>query len=119
MRNKAILCECDIIHPESIKHVNERMLDEKTIDTLAALFQMFAHKTRAKILLSLSVEELCVCDIAAVMDMTKSAVSHQLALLKKAKLIKNRREGKNVYYSLDDEHVQKMIKMGLEHILER
>ncbi len=119
MKNSEILCECDITHPESIKHVQEEMLEEKTIDTLASVFQMFAHKTRAKILLSLATEELCVCDIAAVMNMTKSAISHQLALLKKSKLVKSRREGKNVYYSLDDEHVQKIIEMGLDHILER
>lgn len=119
MNTNEIQCACDITHPEAIKHVQEKMLDDKTIDKLSAVFQMFAHKTRAKILISLSTEELCVCDIAAVMNMSKSAVSHQLALLKKSNLVKNRRDGKNVYYSLDDEHVQKIIEMGLDHILER
>lgn len=119
MKTNEIQCTCDITHPEAIEQVNQKMLDDKTIDKLSSVFQMFAHKTRAKILLALSTEELCVCDIAVVMNMTKSAVSHQLALLKKSKLIKNRREGKNVYYSLDDEHVQMIIEMGLDHILER
>lgn len=116
MKNASIVCECDITHPESIELVNKHLVNDTEIELLANLFQMFSHPTRAKILLSLRLSELCVCDIAAIMNMTKSAVSHQLALLKKNKLVKSRRDGKNVYYSLDDEHVSTILDLGLEHV---
>lgn len=113
-----IACECDITHPESIEKVQKQMLSQSTLDSMTQLFSVFSHSTRTKILVALSIEELCVCDVSALMNMSKSAVSHQLAVLKKSKLVKNRRDGKNIYYSLDDDHVFKIIQLGLDHIKE-
>ncbi len=118
MKLNKINCECDVTHPEKIYKVQSQRLEDEKIETMAQLFHMFSNPTRAKIMHILSIEELCVCDLAFVMKMTKSAISHQLALLKDAKLVKNRREGKMVYYSLDDEHVEKILTLGFDHSLE-
>ena len=92
------------------------MLDSEIIDSLSKLFKVFGDPTRIKILWALNVHELCVLDICEVLGMTKSAVSHQLATLKEAKLVRVRREGKEVYYSLDDEHVKEIFETGIIHV---
>ena len=92
------------------------MLDVEIIDSLSKLFKVFGDPTRIKILWALNVHELCVLDICKVLGMTKSAVSHQLSTLKEAKLVRARREGKEVYYSLDDEHVKEIFETGIIHV---
>ncbi len=94
------------------------MPEEELLYDLADLFKVFGDSTRIRILWALDAAEMCVCDIAYLLDMTQSAISHQLRVLKQAKLVKNRREGKTVYYSLDDDHVKQIFSMGLVHITE-
>lgn len=111
---------CDEIctHGEIIGAVRPEMpVDEKLYD-LAELFKIFGDTTRIRILYVLFEAEMCVCDIAEVLQMTQSAISHQLRLLKQAKLVRNRREGKTVYYALADDHVRTIIGQGMEHIEE-
>jgi ArsR family transcriptional regulator len=94
------------------------MPQEELLYDLAELFKVFGDSTRTKILWALDEEEMCVCDIAYLLNMTQSAISHQLRVLKQAKLVKNRREGKIVFYSLDDEHIRQILEIGLIHIME-
>lgn len=98
--------------------VKAAMPDENTLYSAAELFKVFGDSTRTRILSALFISELCVCDIAAVLGMTKSAVSHQLRILRQTKLIKGRRSGKEIYYSLDDEHVSKIYEMAIDHLKE-
>ena len=112
------LCECTVIHAENVKKVVSLMPDDSIIYDLAELFKVFADSTRMKIIYALMEEELCVCDIANIVKTTQSAISHQLRILKQAKLVKFRKEGKVVYYSLDDEHISQIVKKGREHIEE-
>lgn len=95
-----------------------KKIDENELYDLAELFKVFGDSTRIRILFALFEEELCVCDIANTLNMTQSAISHQLKILKQSKLIKSRREGKLIYYSLSDDHVRTMIYQGLEHVEE-
>ena len=108
-------CECNEVHEELLKIVNETMPEETELYDLAELFKVFGDSTRIKILYALFESELCVNDIAQVVGISQSAVSHQLRLLKTSKLVKFRREGKAMYYSLDDDHVRSMIALGMEH----
>ena len=101
-----------------VDKVKAKMPDEETIYDLAELFKVFGDSTRTKILSCLEISELCVDDIAACLDMSKSSVSHQLRILRQAKLVKARKSGKEVYYSLDDDHVTKIFECGLDHINE-
>lgn len=111
-------CQENKIHTELLKIVNDKMpCDEKLFD-LAELFKMFGDSTRMKILFVLFESEVCTCDLAEVLGMTSSAVSHQLNALKRAKLVKTRRDGKSVFYSLADDHVRTIIRQGMEHIEE-
>lgn len=112
------LCECTVIHEENVKKVVSLMPDDSIIYDLAELFKVFADSTRMKIIYALMEEELCVYDIANIVKTTQSAISHQLRILKQAKLVKFRKEGKVVYYSLDDEHISQIVKKGREHIEE-
>ena len=116
---KEILC-CDTeeIHEELLKIVKDTMPDELEQDDLAELFKVFGDPTRIRILFILFETEVCVCDLAKALNMTQSAVSHQLRILKQSRLVKNRREGKSVFYSLADNHVRTIIAQGREHILE-
>jgi len=108
--------QCNVINTEHVTHGKEiRMAETLSID-LANLFKIFGDPTRIKILHLLTQTELCVCDIATILKMTQSAISHQLRVLKQAKLVKYRKDGKVVYYSLDDDHVYTIITQGLEHI---
>ncbi|GHV84342.1 transcriptional regulator [Spirochaetia bacterium] len=112
------LCDCTVIHEEVVSKVRALLPEEETLFDLADLFKMFADSTRVKIISSLLNAELCVCDIAVLLGMTKSAISHQLRLLRQTKLVKCRRDGKIVYYSLDDDHVAGILAQGLEHVTE-
>ena len=112
-------CDCHEIHKERIEQVVKWLPDEDELYDLAELFKVFGDSTRIRILTVLFGDEMCVCDIAETLGMNQSAVSHQLKILKQAKLIKNRREGKMVYYALADDHVATILAMGLEHIEEQ
>lgn len=112
-------CDCVEIHQDIVNDVRAHLQNEELLDSIADTFKVFGDKTRIKILYVLHERELCVCDIAQLLDMNQSAISHQLKILKQSKLIKNRRDGKQVYYSLDDSHVHTILSMGLEHALER
>ena len=111
-------CEFIHVHEDIVAKVTENMPDEETLYDLADLFRIFADSTRIKILYLLFESEMCVCDIAQLLGMTQSAISHQLRALKQSKLVKYRREGKTVFYSLADDHVRTIIEMGREHIEE-
>ena len=111
-------CECNAIHQEVVKEVREKMPDEETLYDLAELFKVFGDTTRVRILCALFESEMCVCDISILLGMTQSSISHQLRVLKSAKLVKNRKEGKVVYYSLNDDHIKRIFEQGLEHVNE-
>ena len=111
-------CDEHCTHAAIIQQVEPDMPEEEKLYDLAELFKVFGDTTRIRILYVLFEAEMCVCDIAEVLSMTQSAISHQLRLLKQAKLVKNRREGKTVYYSLADDHVRTIIDQGMEHIEE-
>ncbi len=117
-RNLIERCDCEVIHEETVNQVKGKMPQEETLYDLAELFKVFGDSTRIKILWALDEAEMCVCDISVLLNMTQSAISHQLRVLKQAKLVKNRKEGKVVYYSLDDEHVKQIFDQGLTHINE-
>lgn len=119
LKNKIVEC-CDSheVHNDLLKIVNETMPEETELYDLAELFKVFGDSTRIRILFVLFEAEVCVCDLAQALNMTQSAISHQLKILKQNKLVKNRREGKSVFYSLADEHVRSIIAQGREHIEE-
>lgn len=112
-------CDCDVIHTEVVDSVRTKMPDENELYDLSDFFKVLGDSTRAKIISALDAGEMCVCDLAALLGMTKSAISHQLGLLRRNNLVKNRREGRVVYYSLSDEHIRQIYEMGIEHIRER
>ena len=111
-------CEEAIVHTGAVEQVRTQLPPDEQLYDLAELFKIFGDSTRVKILYALLESELCVCDIAKLMEVTQSAVSHQLRVLKNSKLVKFRREGKTVYYSLADDHVLHILDQGMEHILE-
>ena len=115
MENKH-LCDCEVIHQEVVEDTRGKMQTEEEYQRLAALFKMFADGTRVKILHALEQNEMCVCDLAALLDVTKSAVSHQLKALRLSNLVKFRRDGQVVYYSLADDHVKYILDIGFDHI---
>lgn len=111
-------CDCNEIHEDLLKIVNDTMPEETELYDLAELFKVFGDSTRIRILFVLFEAEVCVCDLAKVLNMTQSAISHQLRILKANKLVNSRREGKSVFYSLADGHVRTIIAHGREHIEE-
>ena len=111
-------CEVTVIHEETVRHVREHLPQEEALYDVAELFKAFADTTRVRILWALSQAEMCVCDLAALLGMTSTAVSHQLRFLKQARLVRNRRTGRVVYYSLCDEHVMLMLNQAMEHVQE-
>lgn len=111
-------CEVEHTHPEVISRIMAKMPPEEQLYDLAELFKVFGDSTRMRILFVLFESEMCVCDIAGLLGMTQSAISHQLRILKQSGLIKARRQGKEVYYSLADDHVSAIVEMGYEHITE-
>ena len=116
--NATPCCQEETIHEDAVESVRTHLPPDELLYDLAELFKIFGDSTRIKILYALLERELCVCDIAKLMDVTQSAVSHQLRVLKSSKLVKFRREGKTVYYSLADEHVIRILSQGMEHIEE-
>lgn len=111
-------CEVVEVHEDLLKIVKETMPDEEELNDLADLFKVFGDYTRIRILFILFEAEVCVCDLAQALNMTQSAISHQLKILKQNRLVKSRREGKSIFYSLADEHVRTIIGKGREHIEE-
>lgn len=111
-------CDVTCIHDETVQKVLKHMPEEEIIKGLADFYKVFGDATRVKILCVLLESEMCVCDLAELLGMTQSAISHQLRVLKQMKLVKNRRDGKTVYYSLADGHIQNIISQGIEHIME-
>ena len=117
-QDRALCCEEIEVHEDAVEQVRSQLPQDEVLYDLAELFKIFGDSTRVKILYALLEAELCVCDIAKLMDVSQSAVSHQLWVLKGSKLVKFRREGKTLYYSLADEHVFRILSQGMEHILE-
>ncbi len=117
-KEEKMCCDSHEIHEDLLKIVDETMPEETELYDLAELFKVFGDSTRIRILFVLFEAEVCVCDLAAVLNMTQSAISHQLRILKQNKLVKSRREGKSIFYSLADEHVRTIIAQGREHIEE-
>lgn len=111
-------CDTVEVHDSLLKIVHEKMPPEEELYDVAELFKIFGDSTRIRILFVLFEQEVCVCDLASELHMTQSAISHQLRILKSSDLVKSRREGKSVFYSLADDHVRTIIACGLEHIEE-
>ena len=111
-------CEAVEVHEELLKIVREKLPAEESLLDLAELFKVFGDSTRIRILFVLFEAEVCVCDLAAALNMTQSAISHQLNILKRNKLVKSRREGKSMFYSLADDHVRTIVSQGMEYIEE-
>lgn len=111
-------CQQQHEHPERIARVRSLMPDDDRLYDLSEVFRVFGDSTRIRILYALFESELCVCDIARLLGLTQSAVSHQLRILKNAKLVRFRREGKSIFYSLDDDHVRSILALGMEHLEE-
>lgn len=118
MKEDLNICDCKEIHEDIVSEVKTSMPEEEMLYDLAELFKVFGDTTRIKILYALFSNEMCVCDIASLLGMTHSAISHQLRVLKQARLVKFRKEGKVVYYSLDDNHISQIFDCGLNHIQE-
>ena len=116
--SKKDVCSCTVIHEDAVHKAQSGMPKEENLYDLAEVFKVFGDLTRIRILCALIETELCVCDIAFLLDMTQSSISHQLRVLKQAKLVKYRKDGKVVYYSLEDEHVQQIFAQGLIHVRE-
>ena len=112
------VCGVYCIHEEAVAEARQKMISDKTASALAELYKALGDPTRVKILFALMSRELCVCDLAAVIGASESAVSHQLRILRTLKLIKFRREGKILYYSLDVAHIENLFAQGLEHVTE-
>lgn len=115
MSEKIKLCDCNVIHEEVVNYARDNMPKSQSINKLTEFFKIMGDSTRIRILCALAQSEMCVCDLAIVVNVTKSAMSHQLRILRHAHLVKYRRQGKNVFYSLDDDHVKSVIQMSLEH----
>lgn len=118
MTDRNFACDCEVIHQDAVDDTRSKMKSEEDYEQLAMLFKLFGDGTRVKILHALEQNALCVCDLAVLLGITKSAVSHQLKALRLANLVKSRREGQIVFYSLADEHVKEIIDVGFEHLFE-
>ena len=116
MSKNEFICDCNIIHEEKVKATLKNMPEDDIFNKLAEFFKILGDTTRAKILFALDQNEMCVCDIANVLGMSKSSISHQLGTLRRMSIVKCRREGKEVYYSIDDDHVKGLFELGIEHI---
>lgn len=118
MPDSALLCDCRIIHEERIQRARETALTARETGSLADIFKAMGDQTRIKILWALQQEEMCVCDLAAFLTISESAVSHQLKNLRQLQLVTSRREGPVLYYRLNDDHVRELLRIALEHIRE-
>ena len=110
--------ESNVIHADVLRRVREKMPNEDPIYEVSELFKVFGDSTRARMICALNIEEMCVCDLAALLNMTQSAISHQLRILKSSRLVKSRKQGKIVYYSLDDSHIGDIFAKASEHVME-
>ena len=119
MERKELVCDCNIIHEDAVNMAIKNRPDDKELINLSELFKILGDLTRIKIIWTLDNNEMCVCDIANVLNMTKSSIQHQLSILKNAGIVRYRKSGKEVYYTLDDEHINKLYEIGLEHIEHR
>jgi len=119
MSKKLEICSCTVIHQDILEKVQKSLPDDEKLFDLSEFFKVFSDSTRVKILSALLISEMCVCDLAALLQVTQSAISHQLRLLKAFRLVKSRKEGKVVYYSLNDEHVKSILELGLLHLSEK
>jgi ArsR family transcriptional regulator len=115
LRNE-LSCDCNIIHKDVVARALKNKPEDYELIALSEVFKILGDLTRIKIIWTLDKEEMCVCDIANVLNMSKSSISHQLAILRKASIVKYRKSGKEVYYSLDDDHICKLYEIGIEHI---
>jgi len=111
-------CDCRIIHDDKVNEARQRALDNSATEDLCQTFKVLGDPSRLKILWALEYQEMCVCDLAVLLGITESAVSHQLRLLRTLRLVKNRRDGTILYYRLADEHVSQLVRIALEHIQE-
>ena len=111
-----IHCEITVIHQDQLREAQQNMIDGPTATSMAQIFQALADPTRVRLISALNQTELCVCDLAAVLGMTQSAVSHQLRTMRDLRLVKTRKEGRTVYYTLQDEHIRDLFERGLDHI---
>ncbi len=111
-------CNCNVIHSDVVERVKKSLPKEEVLYDLAEFFKVFGDSTRIKIICALFESEMCVCDLSALLKVSQSAISHQLKTLKAARLVKYRREGKVIYYSLDDEHIKHVFDEGLKHVTE-
>ncbi len=118
MDQSNLCCSHEETHEQALEAVRLAMDEPEVTVELASFYKVFGDGTRVRILCALLISELCVCDLAELLEMTQSAISHQLRVLKQAKLVKNRRDGKTIYYSLADGHIQTIISQGMEHIKE-
>jgi DNA-binding transcriptional ArsR family regulator len=118
MKSSTDLCDCRIIHEKSVSHAKKRALSEEEFGGLADLFKAMGDGTRIKIIWALNEDEMCVCDLAAYLGISESAVSHQLRTLRQLQLVANRREGPVLYYRLNDGHVGNLLDVALEHVRE-
>ena len=116
MSKNEYICDCDVINRNDVNEVISKMPNNDIMNKLGAFYKLLGDDTRCKILYTLDNKEMCVCDIANVLSMSKSSVSHQLSTLKESGVVKPRKDGKIVYYSLDDDHVSRLFEVGLEHI---
>ncbi len=114
-----LICDCEVIHEDIVDEVKKRMPAVEDIYDLSDFFKVLGDSTRMKIIWALDESEMCVCDIAVLLNMTKSAISHQLRALRNADLVKFRRDGKEVFYSLKDKHIRDIYEIGMEHIREK
>ena len=119
MGKSELVCDCDIIHKDKVLYVKSKMLNDDVLISMADFYKALSDSTRIKIINVINESELCVCDIASILNMTKSAVSHQLKNLREMNLIKSRKQGKEVYYSLADEHVKEVFDISKIHVLEK
>ena len=111
-------CDCEIMHADTIEYVDANIVDADGLEGLAKLFKVFGDGTRIRILCALECHEMCVCDLAVLFNMTKSAISHQLKVLRDNNLVRFEKKGKHAYYSLADDHVKKILDVALDHINE-
>ena len=119
MPKNEFICDCNVIHKDLVDNTLKNMPDEQLLKNLSDFFKIIGDNTRTKILYALDQNELCVCDIANILNMSKSSISHQLATLKSAGIVKFIKVGKEVFYMLDDEHVKEVFEVGMEHIEHR
>ena len=112
------VCEVSVIHEDVLARVRAKMPDETPVYEVSELFKVFGDSTRARIICALNVEEMCVCDLAALLGMSQSSISHQLRLLKVSRIVKSRKQGRVVYYSLDDAHIGQIFAMAFDHVME-